>query len=112
VAPNRFLDTRSMGGVVADSSVSFPVAGANGIPAAVSAVVFNMTVADAQSFGFATAYPTGTSRPNASNVNFNAGQIVPNSVTVPVGSDGKVSLFNRSAGVTHFLADVAGYYLR
>lgn len=112
VAPNRFLDTRNTPGVGADSSVSFQAAGAKGIPAAVSAVVFNMTVADAQSFGFATAYASGTGRPNASNVNFNAGQIVPNSVTVPVGADGKVALFNRSGGATHFLADVAGYYLR
>ncbi|MET3176379.1 UNVERIFIED_ORG: subtilisin family serine protease [Arthrobacter sp. UYCu721] len=112
VAPNRFLDTRSTAGVLADTSVSFQVAAVNGIPAAVSAVVFNMTVADAQSFGFATAHASGTPRPNASNVNFSAGQIVPNSVTVPVGADGKAALFNRSAGVTHFLADVSGYYLR
>jgi serine protease len=71
-----------------------------------------MTVADAQSFGFATAYASGTARPNASNVNFSARQIVPNAVTAPVGADGKVALFNRSSGATHFLADVAGYYLR
>lgn len=71
-----------------------------------------MTVANAKSFGFAAAYGSGTARPNASNVSFSAGQIVPNAVTVPVGGDGKVALFNRSGGVTHFLADVSGYYLR
>ncbi|MET3176378.1 UNVERIFIED_ORG: subtilisin family serine protease [Arthrobacter sp. UYCu721] len=111
VAPSRFLDTRNSASVGADSSVSFQVAGVNGIPAGVSAVVFNLTVAEAKSFGFATAYASGTGRPNASNVNFNAGQIVPNSVTVPVGADGKVTLFNRSAGATHLLADISGYYL-
>lgn len=114
MAPNRFLDTRNGGGagVLADSTISFQVAEANGLPAAVSAVVFNLTVADSQSFGFATAYASGTARPNASNVNFSARQIVPNAVTAPVGADGKVTLFNRSSGATHFLADVAGYYLR
>ncbi|MDQ6740359.1 MAG: hypothetical protein M3021_08340 [Actinomycetota bacterium] len=111
VAPSRFLDTRTTNPVGADSTVSFQVGGVNGIPAKVSAVVFNMTVADARSFGFITAYASGTALPNASNVNFSAGQIVPNLVIVPVGADGKVTLYNRSSGATHLLADVSGYYL-
>ena len=112
VAPSRFLDTRDSVSVSPDSSVSFQVGGRNGIPADASAVVFNMTVAQAQSFGYATAYASGTARPNASNVNFLGGQIVPNSVTVPIGLDGRVALFNRSDGATHLIADVSGYYLR
>ena len=111
VGPSRFLDTRSTDPVGADSLVSFPVGGVSGIPAKVSAVVFNMTVTQPQSFGFITAYPSGTARPNASNENFTAGQTVPNSVTVPVGGDGKVALYNRSSGTTHLIADVAGYFL-
>jgi serine protease len=111
LAPTRFLDTRNSTAVAADSSVSFQAAGVNGVPASVSAVVMNLTVAEAQSFGFITAYPSNTLKPNASNVNFNAGQIIPNAVTVPVGADGKVTLFNRSSGPTHLLADVSGYYL-
>jgi subtilisin family serine protease len=111
VTPARFLDTRSGAPVGADSSVSFQIAGVKGVPANVAAVTFNFTVADAQSYGFAAAYASGTTRPNSSNVNFDAGQIVPNSVTVPVGADGKVTLFNRSAGTTDFIADVSGYYL-
>ncbi|MBT8161787.1 MULTISPECIES: hypothetical protein [Arthrobacter] len=111
IAPTRFLDTRTAAAVPADNSVSFQVGGVNGVPANVSAVVFNLTVAEANSFGFITAYPSGTARPNASNVNFNTGQIVPNLVTVPVGADGKVTLYNRSAGATQLLADVSGYYL-
>ena len=111
VAPTRLLDTRDSSAVAPDSSVSFQVGGASGIPANVSSVVFNLTVADAKSFGFITAFASGTGRPNASNLNFTAGQIVPNSVTVPVGTDGKVSLFNRSGGTVQLIADVAGYYL-
>ena len=111
VAPYRALDTRNSAAVGADASVSFQVGGVSGIPANVSAVVFNLTVADAKSFGFITAYASGTNRPNASNVNFSAGQIVPNSVTVPVGADGKVTLFNRSGGTVQLIADVSGYYL-
>jgi alpha-tubulin suppressor-like RCC1 family protein len=111
LSPARLLDTRSSAAVGSDASVSFQVGGASGIPANVSAVVFNLTVADAKSFGFITAYASGSNRPNASNLNFSAGQIVPNSVTVPVGADGKVSLFNRSGGTAHLIADVSGYYL-
>lgn len=110
VTPFRALDTRTSSIVATDSAVSFQVAGRNGIPAKVSAVVFNLTVAEARSFGFVTAYASGTARPDASNVNFDKGQIVANSVTVPVGADGKVTLFNRSAGATHLLADISGYY--
>ncbi|MCO4274840.1 hypothetical protein NG701_10435, partial [Pseudarthrobacter sp. HLT3-5] len=111
IAPTRFLDTRDTVPVGADSEVSFKVGGVAGIPAKVSAVVFNMTVTQPQDFGYIAAYPSGTARPNASNENFYPGQTVPNSVTVPVGADGKVTLFNRSNGTTHLIADVAGYYI-
>ncbi|WP_458781270.1 hypothetical protein [Arthrobacter sp. D3-16] len=112
VTPFRALDTRDSAAVGPDSSVSFQVAGVNGIPGEVSAVVFNMTVAEAKKHGFVTAYASQTDKPTASNLNFDAGQIVANAVTVPVGADGKVTLFNRSDGATHLLADVSGYYLR
>ena len=109
--PSRLLDTRRTNPVGADSSVSFQVGGASGIPAKVSAVVFNLTVTEPQSFGLITAYASGATRPTTSNQNLSKGQTVPNSVTVPVGDDGKVTLFNRSSGTTHLIADVAGYYL-
>ncbi|MGY2746614.1 hypothetical protein [Arthrobacter sp. UYCu723] len=111
LAPSRILDTRNASAVAADTPLSFQVAGVNGIPASVAAVVFNLTVTEPKSFGFVTAYASGTARPNASNLNFNTGQNVPNLVTVPVGADGKVTVFNRSAGTTQLIADVAGYYL-
>ncbi|WP_345038853.1 polysaccharide deacetylase family protein [Arthrobacter methylotrophus] len=112
MTPSRFLDTRNSAAVPPGGSVSFQVGGISGIPATVSAVSFNFTVAGASSFGFATAYASGTTRPNASNLNFAQGQIVPNSVTVPVGADGKVTLYNGSpTGAAQFIADVSGYYL-
>ncbi|QCB96964.1 hypothetical protein E5206_08510 [Arthrobacter sp. PAMC25564] len=114
IAPTRFLDTRSPTAppVAAKGTVSFQVGGVSGIPSSVSAVTFNLTVADAKSDGFVTAYASGSAAvPNASNVNYAAGQIVPNSVTVPVGTDGKVALFNASVGTANLIADVSGYYL-
>ncbi len=45
----------------------------------------------------------------ASNLNFVAGQTVPNLVMVKVGPGGIVNLFN-SSGATDVIADVAGWY--
>ncbi len=45
----------------------------------------------------------------ASNLNFFAGQTVPNLVIVKVGRDGKVALYN-GGGSTHLIADVGGWF--
>ncbi|GAB3557168.1 hypothetical protein GCM10027405_01440 [Arthrobacter alkaliphilus] len=111
LAPSRLLDTRSSAPAGPDAAVSFQVGGVSGIPANASAVVFNLTVTRPGSFGFVSALAPGTSSPNTSNVNFGMGQTVANSVTVPVGADGKVTLFNRSAGATDLIADVSGYFM-
>ncbi len=54
-------------------------------------------------------FPTGAPRPTASNLNFVAGETVPNLVVAKIGVGGKVSLFNRFGG-THLIADVAGWF--
>src|SRR5438067_555304 len=54
----------------------------------------------------------GVSRPLASNLNFVAGQTVPNRVIVKVGTNGTpgwVSFFN-AAGSTHVIADIGGWF--
>ena len=111
VGPTRILDTRNASPAATDGSVSFQVAGARGVPAGALAAVFNLTVTSSKSFGFVTAYPSGSLRPNSSNLNFSTGQTVPNLVSVPLGSDGKVTLFNRSGGSAQLIVDLAGYFL-
>ncbi len=110
VAPKRLLDTRKDLPVAANSAVSFQAAGLEGIPADVSAVVLNVTVTEPQAAGHIRAYPAGSQQPNTSSVNFVKSQTVPNSVTVSVGSGGKVALLNSSNGSSHLIADVSGYY--
>ena len=73
------------------------------------AVVVNLTVTDASAEGFLTAFPTGVNRPDASNVNFQAGQTVPNLVVVPLGLDGKILLYNGSGAAADAVVDVVGY---
>jgi hypothetical protein len=114
--PDRVLDTRSGVGapnarVAAGGTVHLQVAGQGEVRDRVSAVVLNVTVTAPTKAGYVTAYADGASRPTASNLNFVAGQTVPNLVIAPVGSNGKIALYNGSAGTTNLIADVAGYYL-
>lgn len=109
-APTRFLDTRNTGKVANGTSTKVKVGGANGIPAGVTAVVLNVTVTNTNSGGFITAFASGTTRPETSNLNFNPGQTVPNLTIVPVGSDGYVELYNGGWAPVDLIADVAGYF--
>jgi hypothetical protein len=115
VTPARLLDTRDgtgapVGAVGGGGQVDLQVTGRGGVPATgVSAVVLNVTVTEPTAAGFVTVWPAGETRPTASNLNFVPGQTVPNVVIAKVGAGGRVSLFN-SAGATHLLADVNGYY--
>jgi poly(3-hydroxybutyrate) depolymerase len=119
VSPARLLDTRNGTGtsgaiakVPSSGSVSVQVSGKGGVPSSgVGAVVLNVTATNPTVSGFVTAYPTGATKPNASNLNFNAGQTIPNHVTVKLGTGGKVTLFNGSGGSVDLIADVAGWYV-
>ena len=59
--------------------------------------------------GFVTAYPCGTDRPLASNVNFAAGDDVANAAVVPVGAGGAVCLFASAA--TNLVVDLNGTFV-
>ncbi|MFJ7588234.1 hypothetical protein ACIQZO_12795 [Streptomyces sp. NPDC097617] len=80
-----------------------------GVPATgVTAVVMNVTAVSPTEAGHVMVYPNGRPQPSVSNINFSAGQIVPNLVTVAV-VNGKVDLRNH-AGSVDLIADVTGYY--
>lgn len=116
LAPSRLLDTRigvgaPRGAVAPRGTVHLRVTGRGQVPATgVSAVVLNVTVTGATRPGFVTAYGNGTALPGASNLNFVAGQTVPNLVIAPVGNDGNVDLYNGSAGTVQLIADVSGWF--
>jgi alpha-tubulin suppressor-like RCC1 family protein len=117
LTPKRVFDSRHGLGlptakIAAQGTVSVTVAGAGGVPASnVSAVVLNVTVTDTVSSGFVTVFPGGAVRPSVSNLNFATAQTVANLVTVGVGANGNVSLFNGSSGSVDLLGDVSGYYV-
>ena len=116
VTPSRILDTRTntgaTGKVSPGGTVTLQVTGRGGVPASgVGAVAINVTVASPTTLGYVTIYPAGVAKPVVSNLNFLAGQVVPNLVVVPIGAGGKIALFNGSTGSTHLVADVQGYFL-
>lgn len=118
--PSRQLDTRT--GLGQNSTTGTSVA-ANGNAVwtpneetlgslwGTSAVVMNVTVTGPKSNGFITAYPLSTNTlPNASNLNFAAGETVPNLVMAATGGDTPVRLRNTSTGTTDLVADLFGYF--
>lgn len=111
--PTRILDSRSGVGLsgtwAAKQTRDLQVVGEGNVPAGATAVVLNVTATDATAASNLRVWPTGQALPNASNLNFEAGQTIPNLVIVKLGTGGKVSIRNQ-AGQTHVLADVVGYF--
>lgn len=109
LTPSRVLDTRQgvAGPVGSGQVVTLDLGGR--LPAEVTAVVLNVTGVGPSAATFVTVYPHGAARPNVSNLNLVSGEIRANLVTVTVGVDGAVELYN-NAGSVHLLADLAGYY--
>jgi hypothetical protein len=106
--PARILDTRNGAPVAAAGTIAPTVTGVGGVPATgVSAVVLTVTVTQPTAQSFLTVRPNGTARPLSSNLNFVAGQTVPNLVVAKVGADGNVAIYN-NAGSTHWSVDVVG----
>jgi hypothetical protein len=91
-------------------TLELTVAGAGGVPSAgATGVVVNITAVQPNAGGWLTAWPTGQAMPNASNLNFVPGAVVPNLAVLKVGAGGKVSIYN-SAGSTAVIVDVVGWY--
>jgi murein DD-endopeptidase MepM/ murein hydrolase activator NlpD len=110
-ASSRILDTRSgIGALGSGKSLSVQVAGQGGVPATgVSAVVVNLTATNPVSAGWLSAFPSGASTPPTSNLNFGAGQTIANRAVVPLGPDGKISIYN-GGGRTDVVLDVTGWF--
>ncbi len=114
--PTRFLDTRGSNKtgkpLAAGSTTAVQITNRSGIPSAgVSAVVFNLTAVSTTRNGYFTTYPSGTPRPTASSINFPSGWTGANLVTLPVGADGKILLYNYG-GAAHAVIDVLGWYAK
>ena len=120
LVPARLLDTRSAGpgigtidglslsgGVVAGgTTLQLQVGGRGGVALDAKAAALNVTVTEASEAGFLTVFPCGIPIPTASNLNYVAGDTVPNAVISELGTDGTVCFFAQRT--THLIVDVNG----
>jgi hypothetical protein len=113
--PLRLLDSRtSTGGwngpLASGSPQSLTVTGGStGVPTNAVAVVVNVTATGPTADSYLTVHAAGTGTPNASLVNFAAGQTRANLGVVRVGTNGQITFVN-SAGSTHVIVDLVGYF--
>jgi sugar lactone lactonase YvrE len=131
ITPVRVLDTRTglgLAGVFTspvsrDLLVTGSIATADGtqivVPAGATAVALNVTVVTPTAPGFLSVRPADAAgAPSTSNLNFVAGQVVPNAVTVAIptagGDAGRIEItynaFEVAGPTTHVLVDVVGYF--
>jgi hypothetical protein len=107
--PVRVLDTRTSSPIGPNSSINLIVGGSFGVPKQASAIVVNATVTQGTAQSFLTIYPEGITRPVVSNLNWVAGQSIPNLVTVKLSSGGGITIYN-AAGTVDVVLDLAGFY--
>jgi hypothetical protein len=129
LSPFRILDTRSglcgihtCPALGAGQTLALQITGytdartGESVPANATAVVLNVLAVNGSSSSLLTVYPSGTGRPLASNLNFDAHVNIANLVTVALGQNGtsdsqrEVNLYN-ALGTVNVVVDVEGYFV-
>ncbi len=109
VKPKRVIDTRPSGNKIPTGGfIDVKVTDIVGVPSTASAVILNVTATEANGGGYLTIYPSNAAQPTASNVNYVAGQTIPNVAVSGVSPDGRVRIFAFQG--THVIVDVAGWF--
>jgi hypothetical protein len=117
VTPCRVVDTRNAAGPYGGPALSTNVARTfdidngpcAGIPAGVEAYSLSFGAIVPAADGFLTAWPTGSSQPAVSQLNFIAGEVVANSAIVPAGTNGAINVVV-NIGPSHIYIDINGYF--
>ncbi|ROS75662.1 hypothetical protein EDF24_1232 [Curtobacterium sp. PhB130] len=111
----RVYDSRATGNKIvgANETRAIQVAGQAGVPvigSGVSAIVLSLTVAHGgQNGGYARVWADDADEPNTSAINYDYDTIRTNTITVPLGANGKLDLHNVGAA-TNYVFDVQGWY--
>ncbi len=128
ITPTRVCDTRFGTGIAANQcnsngtksgalqdkgilTVQIPNENSDNVPTTALAAVINITAISSSTSapgGYLTVWPTGSTMPVASTVNFTPGDIVPNLSEIALGTNGDISIYNY-VGPTDVLIDVEGY---
>lgn len=112
VSPLRLADTRSGVGYGRPdaSTIRVVINGREGVPKNAAAAVVTLTVVDAATSGYLTAYPNGSSRPDVSNLNFERGSTIANTAVVQLGTNAAINIFSSIAGAK-IIVDISGVFL-
>jgi hypothetical protein len=111
-APQRVLDTREAG-------AAFSTLGPDGVgrlsftgivPADARAVELNITITNGTQPSFITVWPSGTTRSTTSVINWTDAQPDANALSVKLGTNQSIDLFNRFGSVD-VVIDLMGYFL-
>jgi hypothetical protein len=102
------LDAGRVRRILAGNFIEVPVGGVKGVPGDAASAVLNVTAVATADAGYLTVWPCGSRQPDTSNLNYQAGEAVPNLVISKLGTDGRVCVFS-SAEVDLFV-DVSGYF--
>ncbi len=110
----RAYDSRATGNTALAKSEtrSIQIAGKGGVPvmgSGITAVTLTLIVSHAGSAGYAQVYADGTTNPGTTAINFQADDIRTNTITVPLGDNGKIALRN-IADASNYIVDVQGWY--
>jgi len=114
VFPVRIADSRVgqqiQGPLGALTTQDVQVSGQGGVPSGgVAAVIATIAAVDPEQAGHLTAWQGATARPGTSNLNFQAGQTIANTMVLPLGADGTIQVFNGSGGAVQLIVDVNAY---
>ncbi|TDT15293.1 CSLREA domain-containing protein [Ilumatobacter fluminis] len=115
--PTRYGDTRNQptfddqhrntGPIPAGTSWKVPIAGRGAIPASATTAVLNVTAVNPQAAGHLTVYPCTDEVPNASHVNYTAGDVRANEVIAKLDPAGHVCIYTHAT--THILIDATSH---
>jgi hypothetical protein len=117
IGPQRAYDSRGGSPIAANSAFQlvtgfFP--GDGGLPTIGTGVLINVTVTRPSQGGYLSVYPSGSSRPTASNLNFGPGDTAANLVNTVIGGNATssgIEFYNGSSGHTDFIVDLEGYFV-
>jgi LPXTG-site transpeptidase (sortase) family protein len=107
VGPVRAYDSRTDRATPLGAGETVQVPLNKFIGADATAVVLNVTAADAKNDGYFTVFADGAPRPDTSNLNVVKGGTVPNQVIVPVSAGG-VDIYSFAGG--NVIVDVFGWF--
>ena len=117
VTPCRVADTRNPTGpyggpaLAANSDRTFVVGGQCGVPSTAKAVSVNVSVTQGSAPGNLRLYAGGTALPNATAINYRAGQTRANNAFAPLGTAGALAVrCDQTSGNVQVIIDVNGYF--